>query len=667
MNVATHTLPAIDFDALSVGGGDASTIAMLRTGQLSKHILLIRAVLNAAGPASPRSSRLSRAYDLLSLVQRTHPRDVETVLLHPYVGAWGVHSLERLYGLEDIDTPLDAELGYLASVAAATAIRADVAFEIDVPVLDGGVILPGLGVAAVPSGTSREATVRSDGSRTYVVTADGTRIVVPSERHQDAPGWTGLRRLRARCGDLGIAVDLDDLDRYRGCVYPDVAGRLADQEVREWARLLAEGWSLLVREHRPYAEALAAGLRSIVAQVSTEPGRSISATSTDAFGSIAMSRPPDAATFAVTLIHEFQHAKLSALLDLMPMHEVRTSTRYYAPWRDDPRPLGGLLQGAYAFLGVADFWRVHRHAESATHRDLASFEFARWREQTSRAVEELAESPELTNAGRRLIEGLRTTLRGWAGEEVPKELAEQARDSAIDHRARWRIRNIRPTAKTIADLAERWRRNEPPGDIPDSVEVVTSAPVHSEAAQFRLWHLHMTDPSRFDGICGGQGRGEEWADISEADIAYVRHNYARAARAYRQAVVRDPDSPHAWVGLALANLHSGDTATSAALLTRPEVLLALYRVLRDDSDVPDPETLAHWLYSTGFPHSMEGLAWLSPSCRSSTQTVTLSNHSTYGPRNSQSGSGRMRASALATRSARRNCSITAGNWTWSGR
>ncbi len=199
MIVATHTLPTADFDALAVGGGDTATIAVLRTGQLSKHILQIRAVLDAASSARPRSDRPSKAYGLLSSVQRTHPRDVETVLLHPYVGAWGVHCLERLYGLNDVGTSLDADLGYLATVAAAAAIRAGVAFEINVPVRDGRVLLPGFGVAAVPSGASDEATVRSDGSVTQVVAADGTRTVVPAEPHRDAPGWTGLRRLHARC------------------------------------------------------------------------------------------------------------------------------------------------------------------------------------------------------------------------------------------------------------------------------------------------------------------------------------------------------------------------------------------------------------------------------------------------------------------------------------
>ena len=60
---------------------------------------------------------------------------------------------------------------------------------------------------------------------------------------------------------------------------------------------------------------------------------------------------------ASVLVHECQHAKLNAVLDLIPLSRP-DQARYYAPWREDPRPLGGLLHGAYAYLGVSDFWRV---------------------------------------------------------------------------------------------------------------------------------------------------------------------------------------------------------------------------------------------------------------------------------------------------------------------
>ena len=53
----------------------------------------------------------------------------------------------------------------------------------------------------------------------------------------------------------------------------------------------------------------------------------------------------------MTLVHEFQHSKLSAMLDLVPLTDPDDHGRYFAPWRVDPRPLAGLLQGVYAFVG----------------------------------------------------------------------------------------------------------------------------------------------------------------------------------------------------------------------------------------------------------------------------------------------------------------------------
>jgi HEXXH motif-containing protein len=60
-------------------------------------------------------------------------------------------------------------------------------------------------------------------------------------------------------------------------------------------------------------------------------------------------------------VHENQHIKLSVLLDQMPVtHQsitLASGTCRSAPWRLDPRPVIGLLQGIYAYLGVTGFWR----------------------------------------------------------------------------------------------------------------------------------------------------------------------------------------------------------------------------------------------------------------------------------------------------------------------
>ena len=168
-------------------------------------------------------------------------------------------------------------------------------------------------------------------------------------------------------------------------------------------------------------------------------GGQVSATSRDTFGAILLSRPVDATGLAVTMAHEIQHAKLSALLDLLPMTTGSAESRFYAPWRDDPRPASGLLQGAYAFLGVAGFWL---RQSRLPHGEEALAEFARWLSAVRHSRRyTLLTSGELTEAGRAFVSGIDRTLRRWEAEPVPAEALAAARDANEEHRERWRQRN----------------------------------------------------------------------------------------------------------------------------------------------------------------------------------------------------------------------------------
>ena len=90
-----------------------------------------------------------------------------------------------------------------------------------------------------------------------------------------------------------------------------------------------------------------------------------------------MSEPPDPETCACTLTHELQHVKLCAVLDIVRLTVPDDGRRrYYAPWRDDPRPVAGLLQGAYALVGVTEFWRRRRQLAAGAAQLRADGEFA---------------------------------------------------------------------------------------------------------------------------------------------------------------------------------------------------------------------------------------------------------------------------------------------------
>jgi HEXXH motif-containing protein len=236
---------------------------------------------------------------------------------------------------------------------------------------------------------------------------------VPIEYSLDSPVWTPMRRIRVVEDDLTLDVEMDDLDPYRGTSGLVVSDRLSTEDLDHWRELLQQGWMILVRGHRQYASAIASGLVSIVPLHEPDTSKGVNATSMDAFGSVSLSPPASDLATACGLLHEFQHAKLGALLNLLQLYTVDGDRRYYAPWRDDPRPLGALLQGVYAFLGVTEFWRGQRRFASGQQRAFAEFEFARWRDRVWTSFQVLVDSNRFTDAGRRFLDGLRHTQLDW--------------------------------------------------------------------------------------------------------------------------------------------------------------------------------------------------------------------------------------------------------------
>jgi uncharacterized protein len=223
-----------------------------------------------------------------------------------------------------------AEPGGLSAVAAAAAIRAGLPAEIEVAVTDGKVILPSLGAASASGAT---AVVRSGKGHAEVI-SPGRRVKVPTDPHLDSSNWLGLRQVQI--GSLKVV--LDDLGPFRmpGAEY--LVPRLSAAASAECAAALRRAWPLLGRHHTAVANEISAMVTVIVPFPEPSKGQ-VSSTSPENFGAIAMSRPPDPVTCVLTLAHEIQHLKLSALLDIVTLTLPESGERYYAPWREDPRPL----------------------------------------------------------------------------------------------------------------------------------------------------------------------------------------------------------------------------------------------------------------------------------------------------------------------------------------
>jgi len=417
-------MPADLFRALAAGGGGPAALEVLRRVQHSKHALLLRGVLTAA-VGHPQAALARGGYELLAAAERRDRGAVADVVCHPWVGAWAQRTLLALREQTPYD---DAAPGVLATIAAAAAIRTGLPAEIEVPAIGDTVALPSLGTAEVPDVTV--ATVRSAPDRAEV-TADSVRVRIPVRSGEGSSGWRPLRRLTCGiCEGAEFEPLLDDASPFRMPAAPHLA-RLDDPG--GWISPFRDAWKLLSRHHPAFATEVAALVRVVVPLAAPEDGL-VSSSSPETFGAIAISEPEDACTLALTLVHETQHVKLSALLDIIQLTLPDNGTRYYAPWREDPRPVSGLLQGAYAYLVVTAFWRRQRRLSSQAQADI---EFARWREAASLATGTLLGSGRLTVDGQRFVRIMEATLRTWQSEQLPLDARTSARERNDRHRALW--------------------------------------------------------------------------------------------------------------------------------------------------------------------------------------------------------------------------------------
>jgi HEXXH motif-containing protein len=434
-----HSLSSAQFAALARGGSDPDALEQLVAAQHSKHLILLGKVAELARRGDHPDDALGEAgYQLLAEVQRKAPAAAAEVIGYPSVGAWALHVIRSSATPAASNAPTDtasvagaAQPGVrpsgLATIAAAAAVRAGLDAKIEVPVLGAGVLLPSLGAAEAVGSTAvvaaKEAEVRSG----------DLRVRARADEH----GWRELRR--ATAGPFSVVID--DLDPFR-MPTPDggPTERLSPSQVTELRDTLQAAASVLASAS---AAEIAALVRVIVPYRPPVSGNfSISVSSPQVFGTVAMSRQPDKYTCAETLVHETQHLKLSALLDLVTLTWPDNGRVYYAPWRSDPRPVSGLLQGTYAFLGISGFWREQRQtAPEHGVRQRAHEEFARWRDGAATAAGTLLRSGQLTSAGETFVETMAEVLDEWRREPVPGDALDVARRKSDWHQARWQANN----------------------------------------------------------------------------------------------------------------------------------------------------------------------------------------------------------------------------------
>ena len=491
-----------------------------------------------------------------------------------------------------LDQGTAADFGHFACLVAAAAIRTGLPVDLDVPVRDGRIRLPGLGSLLVAS-EKAWVRLRSDGER---VTAGDefaaeARLMRPDDGtgapgNGTVPGWSGTPAIRADGGGPSWTLLLETGDPYLDRYTLPMRTSMPADEVADWRERVRTAWQIVADRHR-WAAGPMADVISVIVPLTPRSGTDlVSATSPAAYGAIATSWPPDEVTLAETLVHEFQHVKLCGLLDMVPL-AASGEQRVYAPWRQDPRPAGGLLQGVYAHLGIVRFWQAQQHAEADPDGLLrAQVLFARWRPAIGETVQTLLDSGSLTPAGVRFAERLRAQGQQLMGAPVPAEAAQIAAEVALDHRLTWQLRHV---ATDVSGLADAYRRGEP---YPGGARTWTQEDVRKvdSGLRSRLLNLRYLEPARYRALCA-----DGVLPLSEADRLLLERSSEAAVQAYRTRIADSADpQPDAWIGLALA-LHQLPPSPPRAALTAGLVQMAeVHARLAGSGFRTDPLDLASW-------------------------------------------------------------------------
>lgn len=379
-------------------------VALLLGGLHSRRLVLLKSLLTRlerhpdAVPA-PVRQRFEEHWRLLEQAESLHPHSVRRTLDYPAVGHWLARTLAAADGEQ-----LAGLLDRFGTVAASAALRAGTDFTLELPAPGGLLALPGIGLLGCDTPMVRLA---AHGPAAHL--APGPVLHRAAGRvHGSGTGWRGLRPLP------GSAGYLDDLDPHRAP--PAGIGRTAlpaaprsATAVQPWLPRWRAALALLRFADPLRAAETTALLRCLVPLARTGPhGRDgedtgqVSATLRAAPGAVLCTLPDTAEDLAEVLVHETQHSKLAVLHDLVPLHHAGPHAVHRVPWRPDPRPFEGVLQGTYAHLALADFWTraARRDGLAPTVRSVAVARGDACRTQVAQALPLLLESRELTPAGR---------------------------------------------------------------------------------------------------------------------------------------------------------------------------------------------------------------------------------------------------------------------------
>ena len=198
---------------------------------------------------------------------------------------------------------------------------------------------------------------------------------------------------------------------------------LADDYQQQQIPLLEDALALVER-YQPIALEHMRELVQVIAFKPASSGNYSNVSFSDLPGAFILSAVQQPYWMADALIHELLHNRLFFVLDggeiLEGSGDATDGSEFYSPWRDDLRPLGGLLHAVYVYVGVCKFWfSVCAKGDPGVRRDYAEDQAVRAVLDLKIGIAQLRRHATFTEAGaglfkelEREVESLTVALRG---------------------------------------------------------------------------------------------------------------------------------------------------------------------------------------------------------------------------------------------------------------
>jgi hypothetical protein len=293
-------------------------------------------------------------------------------------------------------------------------------------------------------------------------TSPSTTCSLDISKAPDGLGEVLIQKLPTLNGTSGT-IAIDSFEPCLNLLSIEVYPRIIDPEsCRHF--LVTVGRAL--KRLAVYSEPLVSDMTLITASLTpmdadVNEASMFSGTSSAIFGACFLSATDQPLFAAEMLVHEFCHNKLRLLQEVMPLISDKYLNRsiFYSPWRDDPRPIDGLMHGLYVFSSIADFW-LHVWRDSSANqaeRKLAQRRVGTLLLQLKLALDEFSEHAELTHAGKvflgiinHRIASLESQTKGWELDRLQSFFSGVLKDKSLKEM---------PVLESVTRHKESWEAN----------------------------------------------------------------------------------------------------------------------------------------------------------------------------------------------------------------